>query len=149
VLQSVSGIGIDAARVARDAPVHQLGLCFERERFRLAAGSPWKVVQRRTPGSGAHLHNGQRCRRSPVLDVEVADGSQQYDHRRHTTLPSRGRRGFRTPCAILEATRPAGSSGCRDPTRVRPPQNRRSGGAGRHLLGWGPGAREALAPASV
>jgi urease accessory protein len=77
LLQSVSGIGIDAARVDRDTPVHQLSLCFERERFRVARQDPpWKVV--RAFGSLVHLHNvsgGVLAGDRLALDVEVQAGA--------------------------------------------------------------------------
>ena len=82
MLQSVSGIGIDAARVDRDTPVHQLSLCFERERFRVKRQDPpWKVVRAfALPGSGrlVHLHNvsgGVLAGDRLVLDVEVEAGA--------------------------------------------------------------------------
>lgn len=82
MLQSVSGIGIDAARVDRDTPVHQLSLCFERERFRVTRQDPpWKVVRAFSlPGSRAlvHLHNvsgGVLAGDRLALDVEVEAGA--------------------------------------------------------------------------
>ena len=82
MLQSVSGAGIDAARVARDSPVHQLSLCFERDRFRVQRQDPpWKVVRAFAlpiSGSLVHLNNvsggvvaGDRL----ALDVEVEAGA--------------------------------------------------------------------------
>ena len=82
MLQSVSGVGIDAARVDRDTPVHQLSLCFERERFRvMRQDPPWKVVRAfALPGSGClvHLHNvsgGVLAGDRLSLDVEVKAGA--------------------------------------------------------------------------
>ena len=82
MLQSVSGVGVDAARVARDTPVHQLSLCFERERFRVRRQDPpWKVVRAfPLPGCGAlvHLHNvsgGVLAGDRLALDVEVEAGA--------------------------------------------------------------------------
>jgi urease accessory protein len=82
VLQSVSGIGIDAARIARDTPVHQLSLCFEREQFRVTRQDPpWKVVRAfALPESGrlVHLHNvsgGVLAGGRLALDVEVEAGA--------------------------------------------------------------------------
>jgi len=77
VLQSVSGVGIDAARVDGDTPFHQLSLCFERERFRVARQDPpWKVV--RAFGSLVHLNNvsgGVLAGDRLALDVEVQAGA--------------------------------------------------------------------------
>jgi len=77
VLQSVSGVGVDAARIARDTTVHQLSLCFERERFRVARQDPpWKVV--RAFGSLVHLNNvsgGVLAGDRLALDVEVQAGA--------------------------------------------------------------------------
>ena len=82
MLQSVSGIGVDAPRVDRDAPVHQLSLCFERERFRVERQDPpWKVVRAfALPGYGrlVHLHNvsgGVLAGDRLALDVEVEAGA--------------------------------------------------------------------------
>ena len=82
MLQSVSGVGIDAARVDRDTAVHQLSLCFERERFRVRRQDPpWKVVRAfALPESGAlvHLHNvsgGVLAGDRLALDVEVEAGA--------------------------------------------------------------------------
>ena len=82
MLQSVSGAGIDAARVARDTPVHQLSLCFERERFRvIRQDPPWKIVRAfGSAGSGrlVHLHNvsgGVLAGDRLALDVEVETGA--------------------------------------------------------------------------
>ena len=82
MLQSVPGIGIHAARVARDTPVHQLSLCFERERLRVRRQDPpWKVVRAfALPESGAlvHLHNvsgGVLAGDRLALDVEVEAGA--------------------------------------------------------------------------
>ena len=73
MLQSVSGVGIDAARIDRDSPVHQLSLCFERDRFRVARQDPpWKVM--RTFGSLVHLNNvsgGVLAGDRLALDVEA------------------------------------------------------------------------------
>lgn len=82
MLQSVSGVGVDAARLHRDSPVHQLSLRFEKERFRvLRQDPPWKVVRAfALPGAGklVHLHNvsggvlaGDRLK----LEVEVEAGA--------------------------------------------------------------------------
>jgi urease accessory protein len=77
VLQSISGIGIDTARIGRDTPVHQLSLCFERERFRVRRQDPpWKVV--RAFGSLVHLNNvsgGVLAGDRLALDVEVQAGA--------------------------------------------------------------------------
>jgi len=77
VLQSVSRVGVDAARVDRDTPVHQLSLCFERERFRVARQDPpWKVV--RAFGSLVHLNNvsgGVLAGDRLALDVDVQAGA--------------------------------------------------------------------------
>jgi urease accessory protein len=77
VFQSVPGAGIDAARVARDTPVHQLSLCFERERFRvMRQDPPWKVV--RAFGALVHLNNvsgGVLAGDRLGLDVEVQAGA--------------------------------------------------------------------------
>ena len=77
MLQPVSGIGIDAARVHRDAPVHQLGLCFERKRFRvMRQDPPWKIV--RAFESLVHLNNvsgGVLAGDRLALDVEVQAGA--------------------------------------------------------------------------
>ena len=81
MLQSVSRVGVDAPRLNRDAPVHQLSLRFERNRLRVACQDPpWKVVRAfEQPGGGllVHLNNvsggilaGDRLR----LDVEVDPG---------------------------------------------------------------------------
>ena len=82
MLQSVSGAGVDAARVARDTPVHQLSLCFGRERFRVTRQDPpWKVVRAfALPESGAlvHLNNvsgGVLAGDRLALDVEVQAGA--------------------------------------------------------------------------
>jgi urease accessory protein len=82
VLQSVSGTGVDAARVARDTPVHQLSLCFERDRFRVTRQDPpWKVVRAfALPGSGClvHLNNvsgGVLAGDRLALAVEVQEGA--------------------------------------------------------------------------
>jgi len=82
VLQSVSGVGVDAARLDRDTPVHQLSLCFERERFRVTRQDPpWKVVRAfAAPGSGrlVHLHNvsgGVLAGDRLGLDVAVEAGA--------------------------------------------------------------------------
>jgi len=82
VLQSVPGVGIDAAWVDRDPPVHQLSLCFERERFRVRRQDPpWKVVRAfALPGSGAlvHLNNvsgGVLAGDRLAMDVEVKAGA--------------------------------------------------------------------------
>ena len=105
VLQSVSGVGIDAARVARDTPVHQLSLCFERERFRVTRQDPpWKVVR-----AFAHLTPvigpleqclGRRAGgRSPGAGCRSPGrrGSANHHHRRHSLVSSSRRRGgFRT-----------------------------------------------------
>ena len=77
MLQSVPGAGVDAARVARDTPVHQLSLCFERERFRVKRQDPpWKVV--RAFGSLVHLNNvsgGVLAGDRLMLDVDVQAGA--------------------------------------------------------------------------
>jgi urease accessory protein len=82
VLQSLSGVSIDAARVTGDSIVHKLNLCFERERFRVRRQDPpWKVVRAfALPQSGAlvHLHNvsgGVLAGDCLALDVEVAAGA--------------------------------------------------------------------------
>ena len=82
MLQSVSGVGIDAARVDGDTPFHQLSLCFERERFRvMRQDPPWKVVRAFVlPGSASlvHLHNvsgGALAGDRLSLDVEVKAGA--------------------------------------------------------------------------
>jgi urease accessory protein len=77
MLQSVSGVGIDAPRVDRDTPIHQLSLCFERERLRVTRQDPpWKVV--RAFGSLVHLNNvsgGVLAGDRLALDVEVQAGA--------------------------------------------------------------------------
>ena len=88
MLQSVSGIGVDAARVDRDTPVHQLSLCFERERFRVRRQDPpWKVVRAfalpgpvggQRSGRLVHLHNvsgGVLAGDRLALDVEIEAGA--------------------------------------------------------------------------
>ena len=82
MLQSASGVGVHATRVARDAPVHQLSLCFERERFRVRRQDPpWRVVRAfALPGSGrlVHLNNvsgGVLAGDRLALDVEVQAGA--------------------------------------------------------------------------
>lgn len=82
MLQSVSGVGVDASRVDRDTPVHQLSLCFERERFLVKRQDPpWKVVRAfPLPGSGrlVHLNNvsgGVLAGDRLALDVEVEAGA--------------------------------------------------------------------------
>jgi urease accessory protein len=77
VLQSLPGTVVDAARVARDAPVHQLSLCFEPHRFRVTRQDPpWKVV--RAFESLVHLNNvsgGVLAGDHLALDVEVQAGA--------------------------------------------------------------------------
>jgi urease accessory protein len=82
VLQSAPGIGIHAPRVARDAPVHQLSLCFGRERFRVQRQDPpWKVVRAfalQESGALVHLHNvsgGVLAGDRLALEVEVEAGA--------------------------------------------------------------------------
>lgn len=82
MLHSVSGTGIDAARLTRDTPVHQLTLCFERRRLRVnRQDPPWKVVRAfRQPGSGVlvHLNNvsgGVLAGDRLALDVTVQAGA--------------------------------------------------------------------------
>src|SRR5580658_2569055 len=82
LLQSVSGIGVDAPRLARDTPVHQLTLSFEPNRLRVnRQDPPWKVV-RAFPqqGSGVlvHLNNvsgGVLAGDRLALDVAVQAGA--------------------------------------------------------------------------
>lgn len=78
----MSGTGVDAARIARDAPVHQLSLRFETSRFRLVRQDPpWKVVRAfamPAGGSLVHLHNvsgGVLAGDRLALDVEVEAGA--------------------------------------------------------------------------
>lgn len=82
MLQSVSGIGVDAARVHRDSPVHQLSLRFGRDRFQVTRQDPpWKVIRGfALPESGrlVHLNNvsgGVLAGDRLALDVEVEAGA--------------------------------------------------------------------------
>ena len=111
VLQSVSGVGIDAARVDRDTPVHQLSLCFERERFRvMRQDPPWKVVRAfPLPGGGrlVHLNNvsgGVLAGDRLALDVEVKAGAAAQITTTGATRLYRHRAGAadsEQQCAIL------------------------------------------------
>ncbi len=142
MLQSVSGIGVHAARVAGDAPVHQLSLRFERERFRVERQDPpWKVVRAfPLPGCGAlvHLHNvsGRRAGgRSPGAGCGSGSrrGRANHDHGRDPAVPaSRGRRGFRASCEIFRRRWGAAgvSSGCRDSVCGVPPPTAHGDSAG-------------------
>ena len=82
MLQSVSGIGLDAPRVDRDAPLHQLSLRFEKNRLSVdRQDPPWKVVRAfHAPGGSTlvHLHNvsgGVLAGDRLALDVEVEAGA--------------------------------------------------------------------------
>jgi urease accessory protein len=61
VLQSVPRAGVDAPRLARHAPVHQLRLRLERNRFHvLQQDPPWKIVRAFPQPTGetlVHLNN--------------------------------------------------------------------------------------------
>src|SRR5271169_6105338 len=82
LLQSLSGAGVDAARLTRNPPVHQLTLCFEPNRLRVnRQDPPWKVV-RAFPQQGAgvlvHLNNvsgGVLAGDRLALDVTVEAGA--------------------------------------------------------------------------
>ena len=124
MLQSVSGAGVDAARLARDTPVHQLSLCFEPNRLRVnRQDPPWKVVRAfRQPDGGVlvHLHNvsgGVLAGDRLALDVEVHAGAaaqitttgatRLYRHRagaadseQVTNFLGRRRRAARISCRI-------------------------------------------------
>ena len=82
MLQSVARAGVDAPRLDRDTPLHQLSLCFERDRWRVdRQDPPWKVV-RSFPRSGGgvlvHLNNvsgGVLAGDRLALEVEVKPGA--------------------------------------------------------------------------
>ena len=119
MLQSLSGTGVDAARLTRDAPFHQLNLCFAPSRFTVnRQDPPWKVVRAfRRPGAGVlvHLNNvsggilaGDRL----SLDVEVLSGASAqltttgatrlYRHRRDASDSEQRARFSVGEGAILE-----------------------------------------------
>ena len=82
MLQSVSGVGLDAPRVDRDAPVHQLSLLLRERTIRVKRQDPpWKLVRAfALPGSGklVHLNNvsgGVLAGDRLALDVEVKAGA--------------------------------------------------------------------------
>ena len=164
MLQSVSGIGIDAARVARDTPVHQLSLCFERERFRVKRQDPpWKVVRAFALPDPAGwcicTMSREACWREiawrwmskskagAAAQITTTGATRLYRHRagaadseQHATILGR-RRGA------------AGiSSGCRDPICGIPPRTAHgdpAGARGDSVLVGSAGARAGWLPASV
>lgn len=82
MLQSLSGVGIDAARIDRDASVHQLSLSFERDRFLVTRQDPpWKVVRAfalARQGVLVHLHNvsgGVLAGDHMALNVDLQPGT--------------------------------------------------------------------------
>ncbi len=82
MLQPVFGIGLDAPRVGRDAPLHQLSLRLEKNRLHVERQDPpWKVVRAfQTPGGSTlvHLNNvsgGVLAGDRLALNIQVEAGA--------------------------------------------------------------------------
>jgi urease accessory protein len=106
-------------RIDGDTPVHQLSLCFEKERFLVKRqDSPWKVVRAfALPGNGrlVHLHNvsgGVLAGDRLALDVDVKAGAaaqitttgatRLYRHREGAADSGQHTRFFVGDAALLE-----------------------------------------------